>query len=221
MLGTIKFPDPNLFDDDGLIAFGGDLSEDFLLSAYEQGIFPWFDDESPIMWWSPNPRLVLYPDNFKVSKSLRQLIRSNKFSIKIDHNFSEVIDNCAKIKRKLQDDTWITKDMINAYNDLHMRGFAHSFETYENDKLIGGLYGVSIGMAFFGESMFHKKSDASKFALYNLVEWCKGKNYHFIDAQQSTSHLISLGAEEINRSSFLEQLKTALEYESIIGKWTL
>ncbi len=219
MKQKIQFPDPNMADDDGLVAIGGELSEEFLISAYMQGLFPWFDEQSPIMWWSPNPRLMLYPDDFKISKSLKQVIRSGKFSIKIDENFNAVMNNCANIKRKAQDGTWITKDMLNAYKHLYNKGLAHSFETYYNDELVGGLYGISLGKAFFGESMFHKKTDASKFALYHLVEWCKTNNFHFIDAQQSTNHLISLGAKEIARSDFLKQLEKALQNKSIIGSW--
>ncbi len=217
----VQFPDPNTVDDEGLVAVGGELSEEFLISAYRQGLFPWFDDDSPIMWWSPNPRLVLYPQDFKVSKSLKQVIRSNRFSIKIDENFDAVIRNCANIKRDFQYGTWITNDMIDAYNNLHRKGFAHSFETYRDGELVGGLYGISLGRAFFGESMFHKQTDASKFALYHLVEWCKHNGFYFIDAQQSTNHLISLGAKEISRSSFLQQLKDALQHQSIIGKWEI
>ncbi len=221
MAYKIQFPDVNTADDDGLIAIGGELSTDFLESAYKQGIFPWFDDDSPIMWWSPNPRLVLYPDNFKVSKSLAKLIRIGKFELKIDTNFNAVISNCAKVKRNEQDGTWITNDMIKAYYNLHNKGMAHSFETYLDNELVGGLYGVSFGKAFFGESMFHKHTDASKFAFFYLVEWCKQNNFHFIDAQQSTNHLKSLGAIEIERNQFLKELKIALKYETKFGKWQI
>lgn len=219
MKSLIQFPDPNQADDEGLVAAGGELSEDFLLSAYSQGIFPWFGEEDPILWWSPNPRLVLYPSDFKISKSFQQLIRSNKYSIRIDISFEKVINNCASVPRPDQAGTWITKEMINAYIELHKLGYAHSFETWFKGELVGGLYGVSLGKAFFGESMFFKERDASKYALYHLVEWCINHDFDFIDAQQSTNHMKSLGAVEVQRSDFLLQLKKSLQNSSVIGKW--
>jgi leucyl/phenylalanyl-tRNA--protein transferase len=218
---TIFFPDPNKAEDDGLIAVGGDLSPDFILSAYQQGIFPWFNEDDPILWWSPNPRLVLYPEDFKLSNSLKQVIRSHKFRISIDSNFPEVIKNCSKAPRPGQDGTWITRGMIDAYTKLHGLGYAHSFETYFNEELVGGLYGLSLGKVFYGESMFFKRTDASKFALYHLVEFCKNHKIEFIDAQQPTKHLKSIGAKEIERSEFLKNLQNALNYNTIMGKWSL
>ena len=214
-----QFPDPGTADSDGLLAVGGDLSIESLLTAYSQGIFPWFSEDSPILWWSPDPRLVLFPKKFKVSESLKQRIRSRHFTIKTDSHFEDVIKACASAKRTGQDGTWITDDMISAYVKLHEAGYAHSFEAWVDGKLAGGLYGVSLGRAFFGESMFFEMRDASKVAFHALVEWSVKHNFMFIDAQQSTSHLKSLGAEEINRITFLKLLKKALQDETIKGPW--
>jgi leucyl/phenylalanyl-tRNA---protein transferase len=216
-----QFPDPRTADPDGLLAVGGDLSIESLVTAYSQGIFPWFDDHSPILWWSPDPRLVLFPPKFKISTSLRQRIRSNQYQVAIDHDFEAVIKKCSAIQRKGQNGTWITKEMTEAYILLHKAGLAHSFETYFKGNLVGGLYGVSLGKAFFGESMFYEMRDASKVALSCLVTWAIDHEFHFIDAQQSTSHLQSLGAEEIRREKFLWLLKKALESDSIQGNWSL
>lgn len=216
----IQFPDPELADDEGLLAVGGELTPEYLIVAYSSGIFPWFAEGDPILWWSPNPRLVLYPKDFKLSKSLAKLVKSNRFELKIDVDFKSVIENCSKIKRPDQEGSWITDEMIAAYVTLHNLGIAHSFETYFEGNLVGGLYGVSMGKAFFGESMFFKERDASKFAFYHLVGWCKKNDFLFIDAQQPTSHLKSLGAIEIERKNFLDELKEALKYETNQGKWT-
>jgi len=216
---NVQFPDPNQADDDGLVAVGGELNPEYLLSAYSSGIFPWFGDADPILWWSPNPRLVLFADDFKVSKSLKKTVDSSSFTVQIDHDFSSVIKSCSKSPRPGQDGTWITKEMIDAYIQLHEMGIAHSFETYFENKLVGGLYGISLGKAFFGESMFFKKTDASKVALYYLVEWCKKNEFHFIDAQQPTEHLMSLGAKKMERKSFLEKLDHALDFETLQCRW--
>ncbi len=216
---TVQFPDPRKADDEGLVAVGGELSTDFLLSAYMQGIFPWFSDENPFLWWSPNPRLLLFPNDFKVSKSLKQLLRSNKYELCIDTSFDQVIEQCSKVPRPGQDGTWITLEMIDAYKELHQMGYVHSFETFLNGKLVGGLYGVSIGKVFCGESMFFHERDASKFALFHLVEFCKNHDFHFIDAQQPTDHMKSLGAVELERGEFLNLLKKALEKDTMVGKW--
>lgn len=213
------FPHPEESEEDGLIAVGGDLSPLRLLNAYVNGIFPWYNPEDPILWWSPDPRLILLPNEFIVSKSLKRLIKSNKFEIRIDYNFEQVITNCSNIIRDKQDGTWITKDVILAYLELHKLGFAHSFETYYENKLVGGLYGVSLGKAFFGESMFHLESNASKFAFYHLVQHIKKHNFEFIDCQMKTSHLISLGAKEIPRSEFLDILANTLEHKTTKGLW--
>jgi leucyl/phenylalanyl-tRNA--protein transferase len=160
------FPHPSEAVDDGLLAIGGDLSPERLVAAYASGIFPWYGDDDPILWWSPDPRLVLYPEKFKVSKSLRQTLNKKPFEIRIDFAFEEVIDNCSKIPRKEQHGSWITDEMKLAYIKMFDLGLAHSIETWEGNKLVGGLYGLSLGNAFFGESMFHKRKDASKIAFY-------------------------------------------------------
>jgi leucyl/phenylalanyl-tRNA--protein transferase len=217
----IIFPNPNEAEDDGLIAVGGSLTVDYLLAAYSQGVFPWFGEGEPILWWSPNPRMVLFPKEFKCSASLLQVIRSKKFEVRVDESFSEVIKNCALIKRKDQEGTWITKKMLEAYIELHKQGFAHSFETYENGKLVGGLYGVSLGRAFFGESMFHKAANASKVAFYYLAQTMIDWQFDFIDAQQSTNHLKSLGAKDIERELFLRLLEISIKQPTKKGKWQL
>jgi leucyl/phenylalanyl-tRNA--protein transferase len=217
----VQFPDPRKADNDGLVAVGGKLTPEYLLSAYAQGAFPWFNEGQQILWWSPNPRMVLFPEKFKFSKSLRQLVRSLKFEIRVDTVFAEVISNCGSAVREDQDGTWITSAMKAAYTKLHEMGYAHSFETFMNGKLVGGLYGLSLGKAFFGESMFYVEANASKFALYYLVEWCKKHDIHFIDVQQSTSHLKSLGAIDVERDAFLMHLDKSLDYETFLGKWTV
>jgi leucyl/phenylalanyl-tRNA--protein transferase len=216
-----QFPDPRDADPDGLLAAGGDLSVESLITAYSLGIFPWYDDRSPILWWSPDPRLVLFPQRFKLSTSLKQRIRSGRYAVTADRDFEGVIRHCAAVERNGQAGTWITEEMIGAYIHLHHSGFAHSFETYFQDKLVGGLYGVSLGRAFFGESMFYLRHDASKVALYALVQWSIRNDFMFIDAQQSTPHLKSLGAEEIRRDDFLNLLQMALKSPTIKGKWDI
>ncbi|MCK4569438.1 MAG: leucyl/phenylalanyl-tRNA--protein transferase [Bacteroidales bacterium] len=215
----LSFPDPSLAEDEGILAIGGDLSVDRLILAYANGIFPWPSKGAPVLWWSPDPRMVLFPENFKVSHSLRQLIRSGKYSYTIDQDFTAVIKNCANIPRKGQDYTWITDEMIKAYIKLHREGFAHSVETRQDGKLIGGLYGVSIGRAFFGESMFFHVSDASKFAIYQLVKLLKHWNFQLIDAQQDTEHMRSLGAINIPRDEFMERLEVAIAHPTYKGNW--
>ena len=215
-----QFPDPKTAEADGLLAVGGDLSVASLVTAYSKGIFPWFEDNSPILWWSPDPRLVLFPSKFKISTSLKQRIKSDQYTIKVDSDFEQVINLCATVRRNGQDGTWITDNMINAYIELHSNGLAHSFETWHKGELAGGLYGVSLGKAFFGESMFYRMPDASKVALCALVEWTTRHDFHFIDAQQSTAHLKSMGAEEISRNAFLKLLNEALKHETIKGIWS-
>ncbi|MFN8254557.1 MAG: leucyl/phenylalanyl-tRNA--protein transferase [Bacteroidales bacterium] len=216
----IEFPNPESAGEEGLLAVGGELTPEYLISAYSNGIFPWFGEGDPILWWSPNPRLVLFPGEFKLSKSLAKTIKNKIFTYKTDNDFESVIKSCSLQPRKGQDGTWITKEMIDAYLHLHRLGIAHSFEVYRDGKLAGGLYGVSLGKAFFGESMFHLITDASKVAFYFLVEWCLKNEIHFIDCQQPTGHLISLGAREISRKEFLSKLKQALEFDTLQGKWT-
>ena len=206
----LVFPSPELSEEDGLLAVGGDLSQDRLLLAYSLGIFPWYSDNSPILWWSPDPRLVLIPRELKVSRSLRQTIRKGVFTVSMDNAFGEVIRNCAEVRRKGQRGTWITEEMISAYIHLHHAGFAHSLESWHCGELVGGLYGIALGKAFFGESMFAKKSSASKVALVTLVEHLSSLDFSFIDCQVATEHLRSLGAREIPRRTFLQMLKKAL-----------
>jgi leucyl/phenylalanyl-tRNA--protein transferase len=216
-----QFPDPRTADSDGLLAAGGDLSIESLVTAYSQGIFPWYDKRSPILWWSPDPRLILYPERFRLSDSLKQRIRSGRYEVKIDNDFETVIGYCAEMRRKGQRGTWITEEMRKAYIALHKEGLAHCFETWYEGEMAGGLYGVSLGRAFFGESMFHLKTDASKIALAALVQWSIDHEFQFIDAQQSTSHLKSMGAEEISRNGFLELLGQAIKFPTMKGKWRL
>ena len=206
----IVFPHPSLAEKDGLLAIGGDLSIERLILAYTYGIFPWYNPGDPVLWWSPDPRCVLFPEKFKVSKSLKKIISKNFFKVKFDNKFREVIINCSCVNRKGQKGTWITNDMIEAYYNLYESGFAHSVEVYIEDNLVGGLYGVSIGKVFFGESMFSKVPNASKVALYFLVEKLKTQKYNIIDVQQTTLHLLSLGAEEICREEFQKILKNSI-----------
>lgn len=213
------FPDPSLAHKSGLLAVGGDLSVERLLLAYSSGIFPWYDEFSPILWWSPDPRMVLFPSEFKTSKTLRQTIRREIFEVRLDHDFEAVIRTCANAPRKEQDGTWITEEMIKAYCDLHEAGFAHSVETYKDGKLAGGLYGVSIGKAFFGESMFHLQTDASKVAFYHLIDLLRQWEFLIVDAQQKTQHLKNLGGRAISRDEFLNILEKALTYDTRRGNW--
>ncbi len=216
---ALKFPDPELANEDGLLATGGNLELASLLNAYASGVFPWYPEGSPILWWSPDPRMVLFPGKLKISKSLGQSIRKKNYKVLVDADFEAVIDHCASIPRKGQSGTWITADMIEAYNALHRAGYAHSVEIYTENQLAGGLYGVSLGGIFFGESMFHKVRDGSKIALFHLVEKLKGWDFDLIDVQQSTEHLRRLGAEDICRSRFLEILNESLKKETILGNW--
>jgi leucyl/phenylalanyl-tRNA--protein transferase len=213
------FPDPSLAGEDGILAAGGSLEPEVLLEAYSRGIFPWYAEGSPILWWSPDPRMVLFPDDFKVSKSLAQTIRRGDFEIRTDTEFRDVIRHCASQPRPGQEGTWITREMIQAYIRLHEMGYAHSFETWRENRLVGGLYGVSLGSAFFGESMFHHERDASKFALHFLVEFARRHGIGLIDAQQSTAHLRRLGAREIQRKTFLEILEKSLRNPTMKGCW--
>lgn len=215
----LHFPDPSLANKDGLLAIGGDLSPERLLNAYANGIFPWFDEDSAILWWSTDPRMILLPGSFKRSHSLKQTLKNGNFEVRFDEAFERVIQSCSVTERKDQDGTWITAEMIDAYLKLHRLGYAHSVETYRQGKLVGGLYGVSLGKAFFGESMFHVERDASKVALSALVDRLVEWDFHFIDAQQKTEHLRSLGAHTIPRSEFLGMLQFALKFPTVTGKW--
>lgn len=206
---TEHFPDVEdaLENPDGLLAVGGCLSPRRLGNAYRHGIFPWYSKGEPILWWSPNPRLVLYPDNLKIARSLGKIIRRHEFRITIDSAFREVIDGCAE-PRQGDNGTWITEEMKAAYQALQRRGLAHSAEAWHNNQLVGGLYGVAIGRVFFGESMFSRRSNASKVAFVALVEALRNWQYALIDCQVNTPHLVSFGADEISRQTFVQQLNT-------------
>jgi leucyl/phenylalanyl-tRNA---protein transferase len=207
----IAFPPPELADDEGLLAVGGDLSVERLVLAYSMGIFPWYSDNYPILWWSPDPRLILLPNDLKVSRSLRQTVRKGIYRVTTDIAFEEVIRNCAAISRKGEDGTWITDEMMAAYINLHQSGFAHSVEAWDGDELAGGLYGVILGRAFFGESMFAKKSDASKAAFAVYATRLAEEGFELIDCQVTTSHMKRFGAKEISRAEFMKRLKKALK----------
>jgi leucyl/phenylalanyl-tRNA---protein transferase len=199
------FPPVELAEPDGLLAIGGDLSTERLLIAYRSGIFPWYEGEH-ILWWSPDPRFVLFPKELVISKSMRSLIRKNAFTFTTDKAFAEVITNCKKVSRKNQDSTWITDEIRNAYIDLHNKGYAHSAEAWQDGKLVGGLYGVLLGNVFFGESMFSKVSNASKFAFIMYIEELKKSGISIIDCQVYTEHLETLGARMIPRKEFVKIL---------------
>lgn len=207
---SLTFPDPKYASDEGILAYGGDLSPNRIMYGYSQGIFPWYNEDDPILWWSPNPRFILELDEFKISKSLSRTIRKNIFEVKFNNNFKEVIRHCAEVKREDQEGTWITEDMIEAYCELHSLGYAHSFESYYNGELVGGGYGVAIGDIFCGESMFTFKKDASKVALVKLVEHLKKQGFWLIDSQVYTKHLTSFGAKEIPREQYLQYVQKAL-----------
>lgn len=195
-----------LRDPNGLLAIGGCLSSERLVNAYSQGIFPWFNDGDPILWWSPNPRLVLFPEKLQISKRLAKKIRQNKFEVTVNQAFDLVIEKCAVLRADAQG-TWICNEMKSAYSTLHREGLAHSFETWQHGELVGGLYGVALGKVFFGESMFHTVSDASKIAFAYCVEYLRSRDFQLIDCQVHTQHLVSLGAEEISRNEFSNLLK--------------
>lgn len=217
----LVFPPPHLAMADGLLAVGGDLSTERLLLAYRTGIFPWYSDDSPLLWWSPDPRLVLYPNELHVSKSLRKILRKRPFTVTLDTAFQEVITACAHIDRPDQDGTWILDDMIAAYCRLHEAGYAHSVEVWQADVLVGGLYGISLGRSFFGESMFSLRSNASKVALWHLVQHLTRWQFDLIDCQITTPHLLSLGAREIPRAQFLRELDASLRHPTHQSRWSL
>jgi len=208
----MAFNEPN-----GLLAAGGDLSPDRLEDAYRQGIFPWFSDGDPILWWSPDPRCVIFPERLHISKSLRKKLNQCLFKVTIDQDFGQVIAHCAKCRK----DTWITKEMSNAYNIMHLRGIAHSFEVWHKKKLVGGLYGLGIGRLFFGESMFSLMTDASKIAFVYLCNQLYHWGYPMIDCQLENSHLTSLGAETIPRNEFLAIINDNIENEPPDSNWNL
>jgi leucyl/phenylalanyl-tRNA--protein transferase len=212
--------DTALTEPNGLLAAGGDLTPERLLDAYSRGIFPWSADDEPMLWWSPDPRMVLFVDELRVSRSLRRRIRAREFRVTADTAFHEVVAGCADPRRDA-DGTWITTDIAEAYKELHRRGYAHSIETWADAALVGGLYGVSIGRMFYGESMFARATDASKIALAFLVRQLARWGFEMIDCQMSTAHLASLGAREIARRAFLSRLHTLTAAHPVPAPWTL
>jgi len=205
----LYFPPVTETDFSGILAVGGDLSTERLLLAYNSGIFPWFEDGEPITWWAPDPRMVLLLDELIISKSMRNILNRNMFTVTFNRDFRAVISNCQSIKREGQNGTWITDDMIEAYCKLHELGHAQSVEVWQDDQLVGGLYGVDLGHIFCGESMFAKVSNASKVAFIKLVEYLKANNYLLLDCQVYNEHLESLGAFEVNRESFMKVLNAS------------
>lgn len=207
-------PEQALSTPNGLLAIGGDLSAERLLQAYKLGIFPWFSPGEPILWWSPTPRMVLFPEELKVSRSLAQRLRRNDYEIRFNSAFEQVVMACASTAREGQDGTWITSDIMQGYLALHHLGHAHSAETWMDGKLVGGLYGVKLGNMFYGESMFHHVSDASKLALVHWVRHLQAQGCGMIDCQMNTAHLASLGAREISRLEFSQRLHELVHYPS-------
>ncbi|HEY7165812.1 MAG TPA: leucyl/phenylalanyl-tRNA--protein transferase [Candidatus Binatia bacterium] len=221
LIDEVIFPPPEHAEPNGLLAIGGDLSSERLLEAYRVGIFPWYSEDEPILWWSPDPRLVLDLDQFHPPRRLLRTIRQEKFNMTCDRAFADVISACASVPRPGQCGTWITNEMRDAYIRLHGLGYAHSVEAWHNRELAGGIYGVSLGRAFFGESMFHFVPDASKVALTVLVDQLKQWDFDFLDAQMRTEHMVRFGAKEIRRRAFLRRLRSALNYPTKRGKWRL
>ena len=215
----IAFPHPRLASENGLLAVGGELTPDWLVLAYQNGIFPWFEEEGEFYWYSPDPRFVLFPDDLKVHKSMRSIFNNNRFRYTLDTAFEEVIGRCAQSPRQGQFGTWISSAFLKGYSQLHELGIAHSVEVWEEEELIGGLYGIGLGKIFFGESMFAEVSNASKAGFITLVRALKQSGYKLIDCQAPTPHLASLGATNIPREDFLERLhQNALE-KTAVGKW--
>lgn len=215
----LTFPHPKYASSEGLLAAGGDLSPQRILFAYENGIFPWYNEGEPILWWSPNPRFVLYPSEIKVSKSMRQVFRKKSFRLSFDQAFEQVIEACAVIPREGQEGTWLTEEMKAAYIHLHHLGFAHSLETWQGEQLVGGLYGLSLGNCFFGESMFAKVSNASKAALIVLAKTLEEKGFKMIDCQSETKHLRTMGAKFIDQATFLRYLEENKQIRTLRGSW--
>lgn len=220
---SIAFPPAEKANREGIVAVGGDLSPDRLLNAYANGIFPWYSDGDPILWWSPSPRLVLFPAELHVSKSMEKLLQKKppRFQWTMDRHFREVIENCRTIPRKGQPGTWITNDMREAYIHLHEMGFCHSLEVWHEDQLVGGIYGLSLGKCFFGESMFSKITNASKFAFIKLAQQLLKMEFIMLDCQVPSTHLKSLGAREISRQEFLKFLKKGLQFKTLVGNWNI
>jgi len=216
----LRFPPVELASPEGLLAVGGDLRAERLLEAYRHGIFPWYNPGQPILWWSPDPRAVLFPSKLRVSRSLRKTLRRERFTVTLDRAFREVIRSCALPRSaRVGHGTWITPEMIEAYGVLHERGYAHSVESWSNGELVGGLYGVALGSAFFGESMFTRAADASKVAFVHFTRQLERWGYTLIDCQLPSGHLFTLGAEEIRRRDFMDHLGRALQQSDRPGHW--
>jgi leucyl/phenylalanyl-tRNA---protein transferase len=217
---TLWFPEPETADATGLLCIGGDLSPDRLLLAYSKGIFPWYMAGGWVHWFCPEKRMILIPAEVKISHSMNQVFKRNTFRITVDTCFKEVITACGEVERKNQEGTWVNDEFVKAFCCLHEMGYAHSFETWRGDELVGGLYGVSLGKSFFGESMFSKAANASKAAFITMAKKLSESHFDLIDCQLYTPHLESLGAKEISRKMFLKKLKSTLRHEVILGKWT-
>ncbi len=215
----LTFPPAFFADDTGLLAIGGDLSVPRLLKAYSSGIFPWYNDDEPILWWSPDPRLVLFPEELHVSRSLAKVIRKNLYDITVDMAFRDVITNCRMVHAETKSGTWLVDEMVDAYLRLHEQGYAHSVEAWKDGSLAGGLYGVALGKCFFGESMFSVAENSSKVAFAVFTKWLLENGFDIIDCQVATRHLSSFGAREIKRTEFLERLSEAIAKPGIEGSW--
>lgn len=216
---SIRFPHPSTAMDDGLLAVGGTLSRERLLLAYTYGIFPWYNPGESILWWHPDPRFVIFTDSIKVSKSMRSYFNKEKYRVTFDTCFQDVMLQCKTVPRDGQQGTWISGEFIDAYTDLHEIGLGHSVEVWEGDELIGGLYGVSLGNVFFGESMFSKRSNSSKFALITLAKILRRRGFSIIDCQMPTDHLKSMGGEFISRKQFLHLLRLSSLQKTLHGSW--
>ncbi|MCL1817479.1 MAG: leucyl/phenylalanyl-tRNA--protein transferase [Spirochaetaceae bacterium] len=215
-----QFPDPQSATNEGIVGWGGNLSPGMLLSAYSQGIFPWFSEDDPLLWWSPDPRFVVFPDEVHAPERMKRVLRQGRFSFRLDGSFREVITACAQAPRPGQRGTWITADMTEAYCRMHELGYAHCVEALTEDgKLAGGLYGISLGRIFFGESMFSRVSNASKAAFLFLTEFLKCSGFQLIDSQVRTSHIASLGGRDISRKEYLKHLRRLLNYDTVKGNW--
>jgi leucyl/phenylalanyl-tRNA--protein transferase len=212
--------DTALREPNGLLAAGGDLSSARLIDAYRRGIYPWYSEGQPTLWWSPDPRMVLFVDEFRMSRSLGKRVRRREFAVRVDTSFRAVMDACAKAPRSGQNGTWITPAMMEAYASLHEQGYAHSVEAWRGDDLVGGLYGIALGGVFFGESMFARATDASKVCLAHLVAAMRQRGMTMIDCQQETEHLASLGARPIPRREFVLRLAQAIDSDAPVGDWT-
>lgn len=218
---TLVFPPADYAEPDGLLAVGGDLSSERILLAYQLGIFPWYSEHMPILWWTPDPRLVLFPEELRISRSLARALRKGIFQVTVDRAFREVMIRCATVPRREGEGTWIMPEMVEAYCRLHRMGYAHSVETWVQGELVGGLYGVSIGRVFYGESMFSQRADASKVALVHLVSMLRHHGFELIDCQVTTGHLMRMGARAISRREFLARLEMALSGPASIQDWSL